>query len=210
MSRSRSRSPHMRTQELNEPEYVFINFTTHRFQRIELLKNKKVQAARGGPHGSWELRADGGFTIDWHFRGFEHQTREHKYVPIAHTRAFELFEVDEIRSSDVTFLLPVEPGIKRDSYDFIYHGQSGQQAFKSMSMRESGDVVYNNGAPHGSWRHDDNDGAIVATWNHTGRNEANVDHRFYKVPHTNAWRLFYRDGRSIQDATLMLPKVSYS
>ena len=76
-----------------------------------------------------------------------------------------------------------------------------------MSMRESGDVVYNNGAPHGSWRHDDNDGAIVATWNHTGRNEANVDHRFYKVPHTNAWRLFYRDGRSIQDATLMLIRI---
>ena len=76
--------------------------------------------------------------------------------------------------------------------------------FKPMALGEDGSVKFNKGSPHGSWQREDN-GDLVVDWHFSGDADKTKKHRYHKIPYTDAWRLIYRNGCSMQDVTLLLP-----
>ena len=145
--------------------------------------------------------------IDWHFRSNASQVRRHRYAQIPSTQALQLMERDHDLVDTITFLLPVVQGTTHAPLDFIHHAHSAQRGchyFKPMALREDGSVKFDEGSPHGSWHREDN-GDLAVTWHFNGDEDKAKNHRYHKLPYTDAWRLIYRDGCSIQDVTLLLP-----
>ena len=206
---SRSRSPRTRTASTDVVVHSFINFCSNRFGNIQLLADKQVKPEKGPKHGSWELDEDDDLIIEWHFRGNAPQVQRHRYAQIPSTQAWQLMERDGDSVDNITFLLPVVvfQETTHAPLDFIHHAQSAPWRcgkFKPMALREDGSVKFDGVSPHGSWHREDN-GDLVVLWHFNGDEAKIRNHRYHKLPYTDAWRLIYREGYSIQDVTLLMP-----
>jgi hypothetical protein len=200
--------------------HSFINFNSKGFRMIKLLADEQVKSEEGPRHGSWELGEDCDLFIEWHFRGIASQVRHHRYAQLASTEAWQLVERDHDMVENITFLFPVAQSTTQAPPDFLHFASSppcrwgesneGIAACKlaprgqSIVLREDGSVKFNVGSPHGSWHRGDN-GDLVVNWRVKGEEEKTKNHRYRKLPFTDAWHLIYRGGYSVDDVTLLLP-----
>ena len=174
---------------------------------IELLADKQVKGEEGPKHGSWKLGEDDDLIIELHFRGDASQVRHHRYAQLASTEAWQLVERDHDMVENITFLFPVARSTTHAPLDFLHFADSAPRCWeklKLLALRDDGSVKINAGSPHGSWHRGDN-GDLVVNWHFKAEEDKIKNHRYHKLPYTDAWRLIYRNGYSIHDVTLLLP-----
>ena len=76
-----------------------------------------------------------------------------------------------------------------------------------MDLLYNGQVAFNNGQPHGTWR--DIHGDLLISFHHTGVHSMAIEHLFKRIPRTNAWELHTRSNTTIDSAwkTLLLAQL---
>ena len=205
---SRSRSPHTRTAEAHSVVRSFINFTSHSFLKIDLLPDKQVKTETGPIHGFWEDGEDDEeLIVWWHWRGNWREVRRHRYAKVASTRAWQLVERCHAIVRNGAFLLPIAQEPTHVPLDFRLHDyRGGSQYWKVLALRADKLVQVDDGLLHGSWDQEEH-GDLVVNWHHKSEEDKIKSHRYRKVPYTDAWRLLYRDGRSICHGTILLPML---
>ena len=143
----------------------------------------------------------------WHWCGFAPQVRRHRYAKVASTRAWQLVERDHEMVNNITFLLPVAQEPTHVPLDFRHHDyRGGRQYWEVLALRADKFVQVDDGFLHGSWYREDH-GDLVVNWHYNGEEDKIKNHRYHKVPYTDAWRLLYRDGASTWDGAILLPML---
>ena len=178
-----------------------------RCEKLELLGDKQVQAEKGSKHGSWDLGEDDELTIVWHFQGDGPLVRRHRYARIPSTEAWQLLELEDDPVDTIAFLFPPARDTTHAPLNFIHHARCAPWhggKFKTMALREDGSVKFNDVSPHGSWQRGFNEDLVV-NWHFNADADNLKNHRYHKLPFTDAWRLVHREGCSIHDDTLLIP-----
>ena len=173
---------------------------------IELLENKHVKVDNSTQHGFWEFGERDELLIRWYYRGNVSEPRRDSYAPIPSTKALQLIALPG-SAVEYEFLLPVARERTLVTLDFMYHCCHAKKwDFHFIALQEGGVVSFSEGRLNGRWHLEDS-GALVINFqfNADGNADNIKEYRFHKLPHTDAWRLLYLGGASIQDVTLLLP-----